>query len=209
METSCEGKNSECHHSDSSRFILLQVSGLVKAIFQWSEPGAMVTWKAKFAISLLRSHRIHETLMLILLSWIPKDIVNAWTNNPTALKMKKVLFYLFFNKIHLFWKQIKGMRSIGDKDMFNILKSNPDMVPRQAHPSSIFFMLSLANFQLAIKQWLGYMLCYLNYDVCLSPVASTLTDHTCRLISLITKWELKNYILLSCARSNNFISKTR
>jgi hypothetical protein len=100
METGCEGKNSEYHGSASTRFMLLQKSGLVKAIFQWSEPGAMVAWRAKFAISLLRSHRIHETLMLVLLSWIPKDILNTWSNNPTVLnmKMKKVLLYLIFQE---------------------------------------------------------------------------------------------------------------
>ena len=50
--------------------------------------------------------------------------------------------------------------------MFKILKGHPDIIPRQAHPSSIFFMLSLTNFQLAIKQWLGYILYEMNYNVC-------------------------------------------
>jgi hypothetical protein len=88
----CEGKNSEYSTITDVKheFMLSQKSGLVKAIFQWSEPGAMVTWKAEFAIALLRSHRIHETLMLVLLSWIPKDIFKTWTNNPTAPRTIKV-----------------------------------------------------------------------------------------------------------------------
>jgi hypothetical protein len=47
------------------------------------------------------------------------------------------------------------------------------MIPRQAHPSSIFFMLSLTNFELAIKQWLKYILHDMGYNVGLLPVAST------------------------------------
>jgi hypothetical protein len=95
--------------------------------------------------------------------------------------------------------------------MFNILNNNAEMIPREAHPSSIFFMLSLGNFRLAIKQWLGYMLWYLNYDVCLPPVsiASTLTDQVCRLIFLVMRRELKYCILLSCGGSISFICKTR
>ena len=44
------------------------------------------------------------------------------------------------------------------------------MIPRGAHPSSVFLMLSLANFKLAIKQWLRYSLHDLGYDVCFSLI---------------------------------------
>jgi hypothetical protein len=68
----------------------------------------MVTWKADFAIALLRSHRIHETLMLVLLSWIPKDIFKTWTKNPTVLKMINVCIYAFFHIFHLFILETEG-----------------------------------------------------------------------------------------------------
>jgi hypothetical protein len=74
-----------------------------------------------------------------------------------------IFFSVFFTC--LFWKQIKR-KLIGDNDMFKILKSHLDIIPCQAHPSSIFFMLSLTNFELAIKQWLGYILQKMNYNVC-------------------------------------------
>ena len=95
MEMGCESKNlKNCTVTAvKHQFMLSQKSGLVKAIFQWSEPGAMVTWRADFAIALLRSHRIHETLILVLLSWIPKDIFKTWTNNPTVPRMIKILIY--------------------------------------------------------------------------------------------------------------------
>jgi hypothetical protein len=102
MEMGCEGKNSEYSTITAVKheFMLSQKSGLVKAIFQWSEPGAMVTWRADFAVALLRSHRIHETLLLVLMSWISKDISITWINNPTAPRMKKVFIYTFFYILH-------------------------------------------------------------------------------------------------------------
>jgi len=30
------------------------------------------------------------------------------------------------------------------------------MIPREAYPSSVFFLLSLANFELALNEWLVY-----------------------------------------------------
>ena len=80
MEMSCEGKIYKYATTTSVKheFMLSQKSGWVIAIFQWSEPGAMVTWRADFAIALLWSHHIHETLMLVLLSWIDHDQEKSW-----------------------------------------------------------------------------------------------------------------------------------
>ena len=36
------------------------------------------TWGANFAIRLMRSDRIHKSLLLVLLDWIPKAICGDW-----------------------------------------------------------------------------------------------------------------------------------
>lgn len=49
--------------------------------------------------------------------------------------------------------------------MFYALKTNPSIIPILAYPSSVFFLLSLENFVRAVKEWLGYALESLSYDV--------------------------------------------
>jgi len=160
------------YHLCQAPFKLPQKSGLVKAIFQWSAPGAMVTWKAAFVITLLRRHRIHETLLLVLLLWIPEEIYKTWTCNPTipVLKVSIYAFPLFV--VCWFWN-VKGKKPIQNLGIFTILKTHPDMIPHGAHPSLIFFMLSLDNFKLAINQWLRYSLDSLGYNVCFISISST------------------------------------
>jgi len=49
--------------------------------------------------------------------------------------------------------------------LFNIIKGNPDLIPRKASPSTVFFLLSLQSFELAVRQWLGYTLDDKGFDV--------------------------------------------
>ena len=51
----------------------------------WSNPNCLFTWKADFAIRLMRSHRIHESLLLVLSDWIPKNIHTNWQKDVKAI----------------------------------------------------------------------------------------------------------------------------
>ena len=51
----------------------------------WSKPNCLFTWNADFAIRLMRSHRIHESLLLVLSDWIPKDIRGSWQKDDKAI----------------------------------------------------------------------------------------------------------------------------
>ncbi len=46
-----------------------------------------------------------------------------------------------------------------------MLKKNPDIIPRSALPSSVFFLLNFSNFKLAKTQWLFYALDEVGYNV--------------------------------------------
>lgn len=41
------------------------------------------------------------------------------------------------------------------KNLYKLLKAHPSIIPRQALPSSIFFLLNFSNFYEAGKAWLG------------------------------------------------------
>lgn len=44
------------------------------------------------------------------------------------------------------------------KKIFKLLKKYPNIIPRQALPSSVFFLLNFNNFYEAGKTWLGQAL---------------------------------------------------
>jgi hypothetical protein len=50
--------------------------------------------------------------------------------------------------------------------LFKALKKHPDMIPREAYPSSVFFLLTLESFTLSLKEWLVYALESKHYSVC-------------------------------------------
>ena len=56
----------------------MQDSHLPQIIESWSDPTGLFSWNANFAIRLMRSHRIHESLLLVLFDWIPKAISGHW-----------------------------------------------------------------------------------------------------------------------------------
>jgi len=51
------------------------------------------------------------------------------------------------------------------KDLFKAIKKYPNIIPRKAYPSSIFFLLNFENFELALEQWLIYGLENVQYNV--------------------------------------------
>ncbi|KDR82477.1 hypothetical protein GALMADRAFT_57184 [Galerina marginata CBS 339.88] len=128
----------------------VKTSNLHSIVNLWSDPKCLVVWKSDFMQILIRKHRIHESLALVLFNWIPEDVTKVWTEED-------------FFKVFLF--QTQGKKITKSKELIRAIKKNPDIIPRRAYPSSIFFLLSLQNFELALEQWLIYGLEALRYNV--------------------------------------------
>lgn len=60
-----------------------------------------------------------------------------------------------------------GSKIIDSRQLFQALKKHPDLIPREAYPSSVFFLLSLENFEISLKEWLVYALDSKGYAVCM------------------------------------------
>ncbi|PPQ96188.1 hypothetical protein CVT26_004823 [Gymnopilus dilepis] len=116
-------------------------SGLSSIICSWSDPKGLVCWRAKFVKLLIRKHRILETLLVVLESWIPSSSKQSWLN------LKKTLTYTSSSQ--------NDIRDPG-RHLFKALRDHPHVIPREAYPASVFFLLSYDNFQEAVVQWLGF-----------------------------------------------------
>ncbi|EDR05371.1 uncharacterized protein LACBIDRAFT_329808 [Laccaria bicolor S238N-H82] len=128
----------------------VKASNLPQSVHQWSDPRGLALWKADFVKKLFRKNRISETLSLVIHSWIPIEEKNAWEESTVdypVLKTKPT------------WSKV----STG-KELIRALLKYPDMIPRDAYPSSVYSFLNLRNFQFAIKYWLGYALEAKQYD---------------------------------------------
>lgn len=70
--------------------------------------------------------------------------------------------------IHLLLRALKNQGSLicDAHQLFRALKKNPDVIPREAYPSSIFFLLSLENFKLSLNEWMVYGMESKGYNVC-------------------------------------------
>ncbi|KDR65712.1 hypothetical protein GALMADRAFT_148477 [Galerina marginata CBS 339.88] len=51
---------------------------------------------------------------------------------------------------------VNGSRKLTASEVLQFLKKNPDVIPRQSYPSSIYFLLNRDNFLIAYKQWLAF-----------------------------------------------------
>ncbi|KDR71175.1 hypothetical protein GALMADRAFT_75401 [Galerina marginata CBS 339.88] len=128
----------------------VKTSNLHSIVKLWSDPRCLVLWKSDFMQILIRKHRIHESLALVLLNWIPEEVTKLWAEED-------------FFEVFIF--QTQGKKITKSKELIRAIKKNPDIIPRRAYPSSIFFLLSLENFELALEQWLIYGLEDLGYNV--------------------------------------------
>ncbi|PPQ75845.1 hypothetical protein CVT26_001221 [Gymnopilus dilepis] len=116
-------------------------SGLAKAICSWSDPKGLVHWKADFVTLLIRKHKILETLLLVLGSWVPSASKDSWVDQDNALTFTS--------------SSVNYVEDLGGH-LFRAFKKYPHMIPREACPSSVFFLLNLKNFKEAASQWLGF-----------------------------------------------------
>ncbi|KAF8955023.1 hypothetical protein BDZ97DRAFT_1861869 [Flammula alnicola] len=128
----------------------VKTSNLHEIIYLWSDPSGLIIWKSSFMQILMRKHRIHEALSIVLFFWIPQEVTNTWAEQD------------FFE---IFPFQTQGIKIEKSKDFIKALSKNPDIIPRKAYPSSIFFLLSLENFELALEQWLICGMENLGYNV--------------------------------------------
>ncbi|KAF8797427.1 hypothetical protein BYT27DRAFT_7228990 [Phlegmacium glaucopus] len=125
-------------------------SDLHTMIHSWSDPCGLILWKANFAQILMRKHRIHESLSLVLFTWIPSTFKLNWKLGDF---FQQFTFKNINNKI------------LGVKDLFKAFRKYPNIIPHKAYPSSIFFLLNFDNFELALEQWLIYGLEIMGYNV--------------------------------------------
>ncbi|PPQ82616.1 hypothetical protein CVT24_005418 [Panaeolus cyanescens] len=119
-------------------------SDLAKALINWSNPLGIVVWKADFAVKLCRFHRIYDSFLYILQTW--SGIQVEATKEKLQMPQK-----LSFEIIPVSNQQ---KNQYGNR-LLEILKNNPDLIPVSSNPSSVFFLLSEANFREAVHSWLG------------------------------------------------------
>ncbi|PPQ72972.1 hypothetical protein CVT26_014517 [Gymnopilus dilepis] len=118
-------------------------SGLAEIIYLWSDPQGLVLWKSSFVEKLFRKHKISTTLLLILERWTPVNVKSSWISQPFVPRFSLSSNY--------------KVQKLG-KYLYRAFKKKPQMIPREAYPSSVFFLLNFQNFFEAGHMWLGYAL---------------------------------------------------
>ncbi|KAF9034534.1 hypothetical protein BJ165DRAFT_1409853 [Panaeolus papilionaceus] len=121
---------------------LVKETNLAESILQWSSPSALFEFEAEFAKSLIRFHRIHESLLLVLKNWTPVTTspASSYTSSNFPITSPE--------------QKIKNIPSY----IWKIITKNPSIIPIKVYPSAAFFLLKEENFCEACEQWLGLAL---------------------------------------------------
>ncbi|KAJ3505794.1 hypothetical protein NMY22_g17455 [Coprinellus aureogranulatus] len=135
---------------------VVKQSGLASRIVFWSYSGGLCLWKASFAVDLLRCHRIDLTLLCVLYTWTPSHELKSLS----ALKGSAA------ERIDLTLCKEHGadQKLSSGASLLRAIRNNPDIVPFDASPSCVFFLLGTDNLREACVNWLFPGLHRLGFD---------------------------------------------